>query len=61
MKVKILKTDTRLRIKAGEIYEATSYDAGSKVALLARVPDGFDPSCGQYRSEVEILLEESVR
>ena len=58
MRVKILKTDKRLNIVAGEIYKASSYDAGHKVALLERVPDGYDPGCGQYRTEVEILLEE---
>ena len=57
MRVKILKTDKRLGVKQGEIYEAQRYalDPG-KVTLLRREPDGYDPSCNQYLSEVAVWL-----
>lgn len=54
MKVKVLKTNGRLGIKSGEIYNAKGYD-DSKITLLSRIPDGFDPECNQYRHEVEML------
>lgn len=54
MKIKILKTDKRLGVKAGEIYKSQRYplDPQSKVTLLGREPDGYDPSCNQYIFEV---------
>jgi hypothetical protein len=44
-------------IKDGEIYEAEPYqlDPSSKVILLRRVADGFDPCCTEYRYNIEIL------
>ena len=57
MRVKVLKTDNGLGIKAGEIYESEPYrlDPSEKVTLLSRIPDGYDPMCNQYREEIEIL------
>jgi len=57
MRVKILRTDDRLGVKAGEIYSAKRYwlDPQTKVELIAREPDGHDPCCNQYFSEVEFL------
>ncbi len=56
MKVRITKTDNRLGIKEGEIYEAEIYWLDpDKITLLKRIPDGYEPSCNQYRYEVEIL------
>lgn len=54
MKVKILETDERLGIKAGEIYEAKRYqlDPHEKLSLLAREPDGYCPECNQYLHQV---------
>ena len=51
MKVRILKTDKRLGLTEGEVYEAKPYslDPWGKFELLARVPDGFDPDCTAYR------------
>lgn len=60
MKVKILKDDERLGVKAGEVYEAEPYwlDPSEKVSLLSRIPDGYEPECNQYREAVEILPNE---
>lgn len=57
MQVEILNTDKRLGVKAGEVYEAEPYgpDPASKVRLIGRVPDGYDPECTQYRHEVRFL------
>lgn len=57
MKVMVLKTDERLGIKAGEVYEAQRYryDFG-KWTLLSRVLDGYDPSCNQYGNEIAFLI-----
>ena len=59
LKIKILKDIPHLDIKKGEVYEAKAYwlDPSSKYTLIGRVPDGFDPSCNVYRSEVEIVNE----
>ena len=50
MQIMILTTDKRLGVKAGEIYEAKryQYDPHEKYSLIARIPDGYDPSCNQY-------------
>jgi len=55
MRVKILKDCEHTGIKTGEIYEAEPYqlDPSSKVILLERVPDGFDPCCTEYRYNIE--------
>jgi hypothetical protein len=52
--VEILETDVRLGIKQGEVYWAQPYwlDPSDKWTLLERVPDGYDPRCNVYRSEV---------
>ena len=57
MQVRLKESCKRLGIKKGEVYEAVRYalDPMSKVSLLKRVPDGFDPECNAYISEVEIL------
>ena len=53
MRVQILKTDKRLGVKAGEVYEARRYLLDpDKVTLDRRVPDGYDPCCNQYLHEV---------
>lgn len=58
MKVKNLKTEKRLGIKEGEIYEATTYPLDpAKVILVSRIPDGYEPLCTQYRDSVEIIKE----
>ena len=53
MRVKILADDERLGLKKGEIYTAQRYrlDPHEKITLLAREPDGHDPSCNLYRHE----------
>ena len=57
MKVEILKTDKRLGIKKGEVYNAIRYwlDPKEKVTLLSRVLDGYNPHCNQYFEEIKIL------
>lgn len=54
MKVKILRTDERLGVKAGEVYEARryKYDPTGKIELISREGDGYTPQCTQYMSEI---------
>ena len=54
MRIKILTTDERLGVEAGEIYKAERYclDPFEKVSLLSREPDGHDPLCNQYINSV---------
>lgn len=61
LKVKILEDITHVGLKKGEVYEAKSYwlDPSSKYTLIGRVPDGYDPSCNVYRSEVEIVRDDT--
>lgn len=55
--VKILKTDERLGIVAGEVYNAERYRIDpEKITLLSRVPDGYDPCCNQYADSVAHML-----
>lgn len=58
MKVKILETDERLGVTAGEIYEAKRYffDPTEKLTLISRIPDGYDPMCNMYTHEVAYLF-----
>lgn len=59
MLVMIKKTCEHTHVKEGEIYEAQSYPYdGSKVTLLKRVPDGFEPQVNQYRSDIKILYRD---
>lgn len=59
MKVKILETDKRLGIKKGEIYKAERYryDPHEKISLLSREPDGYEPMCNQYLSDVAYWMQ----
>lgn len=60
MRVKILKTDDRLGVKEGEIYEARRYWLDpEKITLDARIPDGYDPCCNQYSKDVLILPKDT--
>ena len=54
-----MKTDTRLGVKQDEEYRAIPYwlDPHEKVELVSRIPDGYDPACTQYRSDIEILRD----
>ena len=62
MRVKILKSCRHTGIKEGETYEAQPYllDPG-KVILTSRVPDGLDPFCTEYRTNVEVVRERRER
>lgn len=57
MVVKILKTDKRLGVKAGELYSAEPYwlEPTCKVTLLKNLKTGKEGTCNQYWSEVEIV------
>ena len=57
MLVEILKSIKRLGVKEGEIYEAERYwlDPTSKVTLIKRIDDGYDPGCNMYFSEIKIV------
>lgn len=59
MRVKVLESDERLGVSAGEIYDAQRYwlDPHDKVTLLAREPDGYDPCCNQYKHQVAFWVD----
>ena len=59
MRVKILETDERLGVTAGEIYEAKRYryDPQEKYELISREPDGHDPECNQYIDGVATWIQ----
>ena len=58
MKVKILNDDPNTGVKKGEIYQAQRYPLDeTKVMLLARIPDGYDPECNEYLYNVEVSDE----
>jgi hypothetical protein len=58
MKGRIKKTDIRLGIKKGELYNIEPYlFDNDKIVLRDRLPDGYEPLCTQYRHEVEIIAE----
>jgi hypothetical protein len=52
-----IKRDDRLSaVKKNEVYMAEQYDYDeTKCTLVARIPDGHDPSCNHYWSEVIVL------
>lgn len=54
--VRIRYDDKRLGVKADEEYRAVAYWLDTnKVSLVARIPDGYDPSCNQYARDVEFV------
>ena len=59
MRIKILKTNDRLGVVAGEIYTAKRYhmDPTEKYDLLGRESDDYDPECTQYISEVATWIQ----
>ena len=59
MKIKILETNKRLGVVAGEVYQAKRYhmDPTEKYELLGREPDGHDPECSQYINEVATWIQ----
>jgi hypothetical protein len=59
MRVKILETNVRLGVIAGEVYQAEryKYDPQEKVTLLSREPDGHDPECNQYLDGVAFWVQ----
>lgn len=58
MRVKIIETNERLGVKAGEVYKARRYhyDPHEKIELLERVTDGYDPCCTQYFGDVHHFI-----
>jgi hypothetical protein len=57
MIVELLKSEPRFKIKKGQRFYAKPYslDPSSKVELLSRVSDGFEPNCTEYRTNVKIV------
>lgn len=52
----VKEDDERLGVQAGEQYLAIRYLYDpEKVTLLSRIPDGYDPECNQYLSDVRWL------
>ena len=53
LRVKILKSDSRLGLEADEIYIAKRHIFDSeKIELIERESDGHCPRCTQYRYQV---------
>ncbi len=60
MRVKILKTDNRIGVKKGEIYQATGYKFDpEKMTLLSRIPDGYDPECNEYKHNLAFYINKA--
>lgn len=59
MKVQVFKTNERLGLTEGEIYEAERYwlDPNRKVVLQSRIPDGYNPECTAYFDDIKIITE----
>ena len=55
MKVKIKEDDNQFELRKDDVYEAEMYD-DSKVSLIKRDPDGFDPQCNAYIHDVLFLV-----
>ncbi|XKH58552.1 hypothetical protein LG293_15985 (plasmid) [Citricoccus nitrophenolicus] len=57
MVLEVLEDDDRFGVSAGEQYFAKTYwlDPGAKASLLARLGDGYDPSCNQYWHTVRFV------
>lgn len=55
MIVEILKSCKHTGVKKGEQYHAIRYwiDPMEKVTLQKRIPDGHDPQCNEYLSNVK--------
>ncbi|NWN87094.1 MAG: hypothetical protein HLX51_00905 [Micrococcaceae bacterium] len=55
--VKMLHDDDHIGVKAGEEYAAIRYwlDPSSKVTLLRRISDGWNPECNQYLHAVDFV------
>lgn len=54
--VEILHDDERLGLRAGEQYVAQAYVLDpEKIVLIGRLPDGLNPQCSQYWTEVAWL------
>lgn len=47
--------DPRFHLSAGDVLLCMPYhlDPGTKLTVVARESDGYDPSCNVYRSQVE--------
>ena len=59
MKVKILKSDKRLGIEKGDIFNAEKYKYDNeKVSLLSRESDGFDPECNEYVHNLAFWMQD---
>lgn len=42
-------------LTAGDLLLAVNYPYDTKVSVLARIPDGYDPECNQYLGDVEFI------
>lgn len=57
MEVLILRSCKQTGVKSGEVYTARRRAHSSKIELLERVPDGHDPSCLEYMSNVAVKIQ----
>ena len=55
--VRIVHDDPRLGLTAGEDFAAIPYrlDPGSKVTLLRRLSDGWNPQCNAYNRDIQFI------
>lgn len=53
--VQIKRDDLKFGIHKGEYFAAVNYPYDSKVTLLRRLHDDFDPQCNQYEQDVEFI------
>lgn len=58
----LLNDDPRMGLQAGDLLLCEPYwlDPASKVSVIKRLSDGFDPGCNQYRSDVRRLTDDEL-
>lgn len=53
--VRLIEDDTRFGLFAGDELLVHLYPYDSKVTVICRISDGFDPECNQYMNAVEYV------
>ncbi len=61
MIVRLLKDDPRFKLFVGDLLEAEYADWDpSKVIIIKRLHDGYDPGCSQYKCDIKKLTKAEV-
>lgn len=56
--VKLLKDDPRFKLNKDDVLLVKTYSIDpSKVIVIRRVSDHFDPMCTQYKSDIERIKQ----